>query len=216
MSWVCRGDGGLPTPGIAHNIPIFAVALLLAGIVLAGEENGSPVKEKWELKADRSLTAQEATKLVELTVVVTGRPLPRSRPSSLSWRVAGTLARRREAARRLGEELGHLAAIPVLLSVLEDEGEDRGVRYAALTSVSLIADKSIVPLILKFLEDPDQSIRSRAQEQLMKLSGRSPSFGLGDHVPQEERAKAVAEWRAWWEENKEIFVFDRSRMLYER
>jgi len=158
-------------------------------------------KKSCELDAHRVLSPAEKLRLSDLI-----KTMQNKHCKSLD---------RYEAARKIGIEIGHIEAIKPLLHTLENLEEEKGVRYRALTAISQITDKSVVPILLRFLDDPSATIRQRANEQLMKLSGSGMSFSFWDYIPKEERAESAKKWRDWWAKNEKTFVFKRSRVMLE-
>lgn len=137
--------------------------------------------------------------------------------------------RRAKSAILLGQEIAHSDAIPALISVINDKGEDTHVRYAAITGLSMIPDKSVILVLLDMLNDDKIDLRFRAYEQLDKLGVgledqserpemRYPvgkQFGYSIYAPPEERLLAIRKWKSWWETNHKSFIFRRSRVMTE-
>jgi hypothetical protein len=158
------------------------------------------------LKADRALTNDEVSQLVKMvTVMVDAR-------QDDSARV--------KAAREIGFQIAHESAISALLHVARNQKEPKDLRYMSVTALSWIASKSVVPLLIEFLDDADSNIRHRAVEQLFKLSvgGKvkdREELYHGIRAAKDVRKEAARWWREWWEKNKDEFVFDRGNVLSE-
>jgi len=151
--------------------------------------------------ADRQLSATEAAWLSELNASLLDRGADHGKDPR----------RRAEAARGLGE-IGHKDAIPALRQVMEDTTDDYAVRCEALTALSRIADKSVVPILIRALGD-DQ-LQRRASWQLIWLSGTTLGLTFGPETSREEEIAILTDkWTQWWEENQDTFVFDLRRML---
>jgi len=158
-------------------------------------------RKRLELDAHRTLSADEKKKLSYLVKTMEDKKLQ--------------MVPRSDAIRELGEKVAHIDALKPILRILEDVKEDEYIRYTALTAISQIADKSVVPILLRFLEDPSSAIRQRAHTQLRKLSGCNWYFSFMDDVPKEERAESVKKWREWWAKNEKTFVYKRICVLVE-
>jgi hypothetical protein len=57
-----------------------------------------------------------------------------------------------------------------------------------------------VPAMIERLNDPDKVVRMAANDGLKERTRRD--FGFVAWAPPEERAKAVARWKGWWEERR--------------
>jgi hypothetical protein len=57
-----------------------------------------------------------------------------------------------------------------------------------------------VPALIDRLNDPDRVVRMTANDGLKERTKRD--FGFVAWAPADERAKAVARWKAWWEERR--------------
>jgi HEAT repeat protein len=168
--------------------------------------SGAHEQRQIHLKADRPLSATEATQMVQAIVTLLDK----------SQRVD----KRREAAVFLGQKIAHQAAILPLKMVAMDEKDNSTVRYWAVTALSQIADKTVVEILIKLCSSGTTNIRRRAHEQLLKLSGcipkGIPSRALLPNATQQDIDALVKAWREWWEQNREKFKFDRAKTLIER
>ncbi len=122
------------------------------------------------------------------------------------------LARRSQAVRLLGERLAHIDCIEPLRRILDNASESQELRYAALTAMSRIADKSVVPILMAQLDDPNWAFRLRLTGQLGKFTG-GQSFQFYGRTTDERWVKAVATWKQWWKENENDLVPDRMRTI---
>jgi len=71
-------------------------------------------------------------------------------------------------------------------------------QVATIAQVARAGDRTFVPELLNLLESEDEGVRFLAASALHKLTGKNLGFHFAN-TP-EERARIVAEWRAWWEE----------------
>lgn len=70
------------------------------------------------------------------------------------------------------------------------------VRARAIPLGRGLPDNTVVPSLLRSLDDDDQVVRLAAFSELKKRSGQD--FGYVPYAEPAERAPAVARWRAWW------------------
>lgn len=128
--------------------------------------------------------------------------------------------KRAEAARVLGR-IAHLEAIEPLKQIAFNRRENELVRYWAVTALSQIADKKVIPLLIDLTLD--DKVGRRACEQLWKLTGLRLPPGIEPMKSGERwkdwwagnQTKYHQAWKTWWEKNKDTFVFDRTRALIE-
>jgi hypothetical protein len=66
--------------------------------------------------------------------------------------------------------------------------------------------KETIPKLLACMDDEDREARAAAHEILRATTGRD--FGYDPGAPPEERSRAAAAWRAWWQEARERLVAD--------
>jgi len=163
-------------------------------------------KCKTHVAADRQLTAQEKEKMNAAVRIILD-------PQKRAYH-------RAEAARVLGEKVAHRDAIEPLKRIAFSGAESPRLRYWAVTALSQIADKQVIPLLIDLTLD-DQ-IGGRAKEQLFKLTRMRfpPGFSWVEEGPPEEwwprsKGRYREAWMKWWEQNRETFVFDRKRALIE-
>lgn len=105
-------------------------------------------------------------------------------------------AKRGTAAGNLGA-LGHQYAIPALLAVIRDEEDNSDVRARATIALSQIRDKRVVDYLIDMLDE-----NLTAHYQLIKITGAGIGFGV-EHDTAVKRQKLQAEWRTWWNKNRE-------------
>ena len=99
----------------------------------------------------------------------------------------------REAREALAVRLKRMNAI-TLRDMLRDE--NREIRMAAATACGLKEDKQFVPDLIAVLGDADNLTVQAARTSLRNLSQKD--FGPNDSASADDKAKAVAAWRAWW------------------
>ena len=182
------------------------------------------------LKADRKLSAEERAKMEQLITILQDKDaskIPIELPNPL-YKKSRIKRRRGEAAKLLGLEIAHRDAIPALTAVIKDKKEDTIVRYCAITGLSIIADKSVIPVLLDMLNDDKVDLRSHAYGQLDKLrvapQEKEPEiilpvaryFGYSFYYPPAKRLEAIRKWKAWWKANKKRFKIVRERAMWER
>lgn len=87
-----------------------------------------------------------------------------------------------------------------------EKDEDRYVRALSARILERVRARSAVPSLIEALEDPEPTVRECAVSALRAITSRTFLFDpLG---PQDERLKAVVEWRRWWKENWKAFLYE--------
>lgn len=77
---------------------------------------------------------------------------------------------------------------------------------AAITRARSVAlgrglpEQQVIPALIGKLDDPDPVVRLTAHQELRSRSGQD--FGYLPWAPAEERAAAVNQYRAWWEQRQ--------------
>jgi len=117
--------------------------------------------------------------------------------------------RRREAARKLGEVVAHRSAIPALVAVVRDPQSPPQVRQGCVISLSWIADRRVIELLIDAVGDPHVNVSTEAEKKLRALTGR----GLEDFEGAEREAR-VQQWRDWWRANKDDAAIQWDRALF--
>ncbi len=100
---------------------------------------------------------------------------------------------RKKARTVLVERLTRMTAA-TLRDKLQDE--DVEVRRGAALACALKAEKGHVPELIGLLEDPEILVARAARAALKSLTGED--FGPAADAGRVERARAAAEWKAWW------------------
>lgn len=104
-----------------------------------------------------------------------------------------TGAARSRARDTLAERLGRMTAA-TLRGKLQDELPE--VRRAAAVACYMKDDRSHVPDLIAHLEDPEPAAARAVHAALKGLTGQD--FGPARDASAAERARAVADWKAWW------------------
>jgi outer membrane protein assembly factor BamB len=95
---------------------------------------------------------------------------------------------------------------------------DHGVKIAAATALANLGKRESLPVLIELLDSPDLNIRARSAQVLRAFTGQQFQFAAYDK--EEPRAKAVAEWKAWFEKEgataKLTFPFKESALLLGR
>lgn len=159
------------------------------------------------LAADRKLTPKERKEMDAAIQVL----LDRKRK----------LEERKKAAEVLGYRIAHQEAIEPLKRIAFNKREERELRYWAVTALSLIADKRVIPLLIDLAID--DKVGGRAAEQLRKLTGMRLPPGIEPMKKGEKwrdwwtrnKVRYHKAWLNWWEKNKGTFVFNRLRAMVE-
>ncbi|HEY1378175.1 MAG TPA: HEAT repeat domain-containing protein [Gemmataceae bacterium] len=93
----------------------------------------------------------------------------------------------------LAERLARMTADTVRAKLKDEDAE---VRRAAALACAIKEDKGLVPDLIAVLDDKDAWVVRAAAVALRTLTGQG--FGPSASATAEERAKAVAAWKAWW------------------
>jgi hypothetical protein len=101
---------------------------------------------------------------------------------------------RRNARAALADRLTRMKAA-TLRSYLKDD--DVEIRRAAALAVAQKDAMSLVPDLIRLLNDPESLVERAAHAALKAMSGKD--LGPRSGADRAERAKAIAAWEAWWE-----------------
>jgi len=175
--------------------------LLLLGFASPVKATQPPFADWLNYKADKVLTVEEATQIVELSLLLVNKDKP--------------VEQRRNAAESIGLKMPHRAAVPALIQVIADNKDELRVRSGAITALSQVNDKSVIPLLISAFRYPD--LRSRACEQLRKLYGYNnvPPFGLTPQSSEKEGEQVIKVWEDWWKMNEATSKPHRAMLLFE-
>ncbi len=97
----------------------------------------------------------------------------------------------------LAERLSRMTA-GTLRARLKDE--DREIRRAAALACAMKEDRDQVSALIDLLEDPQPTVVHAAHAALKSLTGKD--FGPPAGATRDERSKAAASWKKWWERQK--------------
>ena len=100
-------------------------------------------------------------------------------------------------------EIGNDSVVPVLREVQEGETH-KLVRYEIAASLVTLGDWGQFGILVDGLEEKSKLLRFKCFDVLRK--SLNLTLGYDPDSPEEERAAAVAKWRAWWERNKKNFT----------
>ena len=84
-----------------------------------------------------------------------------------------------------------------VLAYLDDE--DLELRRAAALACALKEARETAGRLIELLEDPELPVQRAAYAALKSLSGKD--FGPAAKVSGDDKAKAIAAWRAWWKQH---------------
>jgi hypothetical protein len=76
--------------------------------------------------------------------------------------------------------------------------DDPRTQVATIAQVVRAGDRTFVPELIDLLESEDEGVRFMAASALHKLTGKDLGFHFANTPA--ERARIVAEWRTWWED----------------
>jgi HEAT repeat protein len=125
-----------------------------------------------------------------------------------------TVEERTRAAVRLGD-CGYEAR-EELRRVLQ-QSDTPEVRAACIQAIGAIEDYDSMDLLLEALEDEAIVVRGSAGSAVSKMvMGHDLRFSFKANAPEQERKKAVATLRAYWEQLRGSPLLNRYRRLQER
>jgi hypothetical protein len=78
------------------------------------------------------------------------------------------------------------------------ESDDAEVRRAAVLAVAMKGHRACVPELIGFIRDPEPGVPPAARAALKSLTGQD--FGPFPGATEEARGRALAAWRAWWQQ----------------
>lgn len=172
--------------------------------------------DKYVKPAERILSSEEVTKLVELTIKIL---------QSKDW------GERLDACREIAYDIGHKAAIPVLVAVITNPKELMYVRSGAIQALANIPDKEAIEKLLKIAEEgikrKERVIYDTAFYVLHRLLQLS-HIDLKEEPPREIRnqklweeakgspEKQLAIYKALWEWQKDKPIDMRKRVYIMR
>jgi hypothetical protein len=101
----------------------------------------------------------------------------------------------RNARDALAERLGRMTAATIRSRLRDANAE---LRRAAALACAIKDEKALIPDLMTTLDDRDAWVVRAAAVSLRTLTGQD--FGPSVHATKEERARAVAAWKAWWKQ----------------
>lgn len=135
---------------------------------------------------DRSLSADEATEMVQRMLVALDRTADRYERDNGMERLSA-----------------HKAVLPLLRAMALDPTEDWAVRCSAVTKMRSLWHKSVIPVLIEVLgRVEERNVRTRAFRRLRELTGRRP---LPAGTSEADWEAYVREWEAWWQEHEATF-----------
>jgi len=78
--------------------------------------------------------------------------------------------------------------------------DDPRTQVATIAQVARSGDRTMAGELINLLESEDEGVRFMAASALHKLTGKDLGFHFANTPA--ERARIVAEWRAWWEDEE--------------
>jgi len=81
---------------------------------------------------------------------------------------------------------------------------DQGVRRVAAWSLARTADLAMAPSLIDALKDPDDGVVGEARAGLQLLSRKIDGLGPAPGATPEQKAEAIARWRAWYESIRSV------------
>ncbi len=188
-------------------IPIGLVMCLIAtGWVEEGQKakkvpSELPPIDELVKPARRPLTSEEAEKMVKWIIDAI---------SLKGWSVS-----RREAIRALGNEIGHVAVIPVLEKIARDQREDKNIRATAVRAIACIPDEQAIEVLIGILDEAEKNLKTNPKDQAAEevmFAAKEMLFRLfAPPVDFPDPRKTWAEnFRLYWESVKKKIDLRRS------
>ena len=184
-------------------VGLFVLCLFAFGWADKGGEKkeGPSIKELVEKEVERlvkparrSLSPEEAQRMARLIAEVLS-PKEREKWWSLP---------RKKAIFALGDEIGHVAVIPILEQIARDREEHEFIRSTAVRSLARVADEEAIEALIRILDEAEKALKQNpkdagarevegaASEMLFRL--------LGMPIQEIDSKKSKAEnLRAYWE-----------------
>lgn len=103
---------------------------------------------------------------------------------------------RQKARDALAERLARMTPSTIRHKLLDDDPE---VRRAAALATAMIEEVSLVPDLIRLLDDPQAGVPPAAHAALKDLTHKD--FGPPARASRDEREKAQRDWKAWWAAN---------------
>jgi len=100
---------------------------------------------------------------------------------------------KKEARQALAERLARMTAATLRAKLADDDLE---IRRAAALACAMKDDIAFVPDVIPLMADSEPPVARAAYAALKSLSGKD--FGPSRDATNEEKEKAIADWKAWW------------------
>jgi hypothetical protein len=101
---------------------------------------------------------------------------------------------KKKARDALAERLSRMRAGSLAKYLKDDDAE---IRRGAALALAMRDQKNRIPDLIPLLNDPQQAVVLGARSALRELTGKD--FGPEPHASSEDKARAAAQWQAWWE-----------------
>jgi hypothetical protein len=172
------------------------VVLCLFAFGWAEEDKQKPLEEHIATlvkPARRPLIPEEAQRMAELLVKALS-PKERGKPSLT----------REEAIFALGDEIGHVAVIPILEQIARDREEYKFIRRTAVMSLARVADEEAIEALIRILDEAEKALKQNPKDagaREVKGTASEMLFRLlGMPIEEIDSKKSAAEnFRAYWE-----------------
>jgi hypothetical protein len=107
-------------------------------------------------------------------------------------------AAKRKARTALAKRMARMT-VTTLKDRLQDD--DLEIRRASALACAMKEEKSLIPDLIKLLEDPEAPVHLAAYAALKDLTGKD--FGPNGDASRAERAEAARQWKSWWNKQGE-------------
>lgn len=169
------------------------------------KEKEIPLIDKLVKPARRPLTSEEVEKMQKLITNAT---------SLKGWSLL-----RREAILALGNEIGHIAVIPVLEKISRDQQDDKDIRATAIRALACIPDEQAIEILIELLEEAEKTLKQNpkdegarevygAAEEMLRHLIRLPTHLI------DSKKSMTQNYKDYWErEKKKINLRERVFLL---
>jgi hypothetical protein len=114
------------------------------------------------------------------------------------------------AAKVLGD-LGLAGGIPYVERVARNTTDYKWVRPRVVRSLSHIADRRVIPVLIDLLDDRSSEVAAVASNALVSLTSLPPHSDLNPESPSYDRHNLSDRWKRYWQENGEFIRLRRAR-----
>ncbi len=175
---------------------LVGLIVCLSAFVSAGQEQKEgkfPSLDELVKPARRALSSEEVEKMAKLLVDAI---------SLKGWSIT-----REKAIRALGDEIGHVAVIPILEKIARDLEEHEDIRATAVRAIAHVPDEQAVEVLISLLDEAEKALNQNPKDK-----GAREVYGSDEEMLRRlialpthliDSKKSMAEnYRLYWEKVK--------------